>query len=292
MKQKVIIPLLIIVSTGCFNVFSQNNSDFRAVSDSLYSFFNDLRNINDFKKRMEYSQKAEKLLDSVLLQTASFYYPFDTLKNLITCMYSDDMVCRIINWNIPRPDASYVYFGYVQHFDKKRQKLTITKLIDCHTTINNAENVVLQPDKWYGALYYEIVPTLVDKKEIVYVLIGWEGYSLRANRKIIDVMRFKEGKPYFGYEIFQTPLGKKRRIVFTFNYRAKMKLNWDKNVGMIVFDKLEPIPTMPPDVEGNMAPTMLFDGFMWEDNVWKYQSDIDIKPQKKRKQKIKPYPYK
>ena len=32
-----------------------------------------------------------------------------------------------------------------------------------------------------------------------------------------------------------------------------MKLNWDKNIGMIVFDNLEQIPTMPSNVEGNMA---------------------------------------
>ncbi|HPW67003.1 MAG TPA: hypothetical protein PLY32_05380 [Salinivirgaceae bacterium] len=292
MFRNIIIGFLMILIICGFKTYSQEVSSLKIASDSLYDAFYNIRNINDFDKRIELSQKVETILDTLLLVEESFNYPFDTLKNMITCLYSDDKTCRIINWNIPRRDASYIYFCYIQHYDKENNKLTTTKLTDCHDNIEKAEHSILKHDNWYGTLYYEIVPTLVDKKEIVYVLLGWEGYSLYATKKIIDVMRFKNGKPYFGYEIFQTPSGKKSRVIFTYNYRAKMKLGWDKNIGMIVFDKLERIPTMPPNVEGNMAPTMLYDGLKWEDNVWKYKSNIDIKPNKKRRSKTKPYPYK
>jgi hypothetical protein len=241
---------------------------------------------------MELSAKAEKILDSVLFLPESFPYPFDTLNNVITCMYSDDKVCRIINWNIPKPDASYIYYGYVQHFDKKENKVTTTKLQDGRGSISNPEKATLKADKWFGALYYEIIPTKIDRKERVYVLLGWEGYSLNANRKIIDVMYFNDGKPLFGKDIFEMSKGVQKRVIFTYNYRAKMKLSWDKNIGMIIFDKLERVPTLPQNMEGNMAPSMLFDALDWDDSVWKFKENVDVKPSaKKRKKRSKPYPY-
>lgn len=113
-----------------------------------------------------------------------------------------------------------------------------------------------------------------------------------ANRKIIDVVSFKKGKPTFGKDFFEFPKSKQKRVIFTYNFRAKMKLSWDKNFGMIIFDNLEKIPSLPADIEGNLAPSMLFDGFIFENNVWKYMHDLDLKPsEKNKKRQVKPYPY-
>ena len=282
----------VVLANICFSSNAQATYKYDSLSNKLYTIFNSIRNTQNFEERDSLSKIAESIFDTILPQEQSFKYSFDTLDNLITCLYSDDNKIRIINWNIPLPDASYKYNGYIQYYDSKEQLFTSTKLKDNRPNIENPASSTLKPDNWYGALYYEIIPTRINRKEIVYVLLGWEGYTLNANRKIIDVVSFKNGKPSFGKDFFEMPTGKHKRIIFTYNFRAKMKLRWDKQFGMIIFDNLEKIPTLPTSFEGNMAPSMLFDGLIFDDNVWKYKHDIDIKPAaKNRKNKTKTYPY-
>ena len=106
-------------------------------------------------------------------------------------------------------------------------------------------------------------------------------------------MEFKNGKPVFGKDIFEMPKGIQKRVIFTYNYRAKMKLGWDKIAGMIIFDFLERVPTLPATMEGNQAPSTIFDGLDWDGTVWKYKHNIDIKqpPANSRKTRFKTYPY-
>lgn len=277
---------------SCSYSASQNQHNFKPIADSLHSIFINIRNDNSFDRRVALSDKAQIIFDSVLSISESFTYPFDTLKDVITCIYSHDKVCRIINWNIPHPDFSYSYFGYIQHYDKKNKIVTTTKLTDNKEKINNFENDILKADRWFGALYYEIIPTRVNKKEMAYVLLGWDGYSLNANRKVIEVMRFNKGIPYFGYDFFKIGSINKSRIIFTYNYRAKMKLSWNKSLEMIVFERLKRVPTLPPNLEGNMAPSMIFDAFKWKDNAWQYLKDIDVRRNSGKKRiRRNPYPY-
>ncbi len=251
-----------------------------------------MRDTNDYQHRVYLSAKAEVLLDSLLSKPESFQFPFDTLKNVITCMYSDDKLCRIINWNIPNPDATYKYYGYIQHYNKKEKIVTTTKLIDNHQLIQNPERATVKANTWFGALYYEIIPTRISRKEVVYVLLGWEGYSLNATRKIIDVVYFTGGKPTFGKDIFEISKNAQKRVIFTYNYRAKMRLSWDRNLGMIVFDRLEKIPTLPQTMEGNMAPSMIVDALDWDGSAWKIKQGIELTPPTgKKKKRSKPYPY-
>ncbi len=254
--------------------------------------FVEIRNNTSYEFRMNLSRQIESVFDTLLIRKDSFLYPFDSLSDLISNLYSDDKLLRIINWNIPKPDATYHYFGYVQYFDKKNDTLLFWKLFDNGRTIAYPEETTLSPDNWYGALYYEIIPTKISKHQRVYVLLGYEGYNLYARRKLIDVLYINNENLFFGKELFSFPSGKKKRIIFTYNYRANMKLRWDFDYQMIVFQHLERVPTLPTSLEGNMAPSVIFDGLKWNGKEWIFQENVNVvNLPKKKTSKRKKYPY-
>ena len=96
-------------------------------------------------------------------------------------------------------------------------------------------------DQWYGALYYEIVPAKV-KRRNHYLLLGWDGGDLFVNRKVIDVLSFSSsGVPRFGKSVFKFKKDRKKRVVFEFSYMATMRLFYDDDIDMVVFEHMTPI---------------------------------------------------
>jgi hypothetical protein len=57
------------------------------------------------------------------------------------------------------------------------------------------------PERWYGALYYEVIPVKKGGRTL-YTLLGWKGYSKAETRKVIEMLSFKGGKPRFGAPVF------------------------------------------------------------------------------------------
>ena len=154
MKINYIVSSVVITITIISSLSAQKptSSTFTNKEQQLRQIFKSIRDTNDYKVRTTLSSDAEIIFDSILSQKESFKYPFDSLKKYITCLYSDDMACRIINWNIPNPDATYSYFAYVQRFSKGEDTLITTKLIDKHQEIAKPEKATLKSDNWYGAL--------------------------------------------------------------------------------------------------------------------------------------------
>lgn len=258
----------------------------------IHRLFLEIKKASDFKTRALFNDSVIAVFDSILSCKESFFYGFDSLNTIITCMQSDDKLWRLINWNIPHDDGTHSYFGYTQYYIKNKDTLITTKLTNTKNTVVNPEQQTLSFDNWYGTLYYEIIPTQIGKKERIYVLLGWDGYKLLATRKIIDVVSFNEGVPVFGKAVFSMQHGLQKRIIFTYNHRVNMKLRWDNITGLIIYDNLEPIAGISPNVEGFLAPSLIFDGLKWNGDIWEYQNDVEvIVPDGKKKIRHKKYPY-
>ena len=60
-------------------------------------------------------------------------------------------------------------------------------LTDKSADIKNPENTVGEASKWYGMLYYKIVPVKIKRKKY-YTLLGWDGNDKITAKKIIDVL--------------------------------------------------------------------------------------------------------
>jgi hypothetical protein len=198
----------------------------------------------------------------------SFSYPFEQIKTM-SVLTPPDSSFRIFTWQLFVNDSTYRYYGAIQ---MNERQLKLYPLIDRSFEIGSfPANEQMQPDRWYGALYYNIrqFDTRQGRK---YLLLGFDAFEFFEKRKLIDVISFdKEGKPHFGDPVFDHGANEqiKSRVYIQYSADAKVKLNWDEQYQMILFDHL--IPWDSPYGRGTTAvPDGSYDGYRLEKGKWKY----------------------
>lgn len=188
-----------------------------------------------------------------------------------------DGAFRLFTWNFRRADGSFHYEGRLLVAGKKGPELIALR--DFTQGIPDPARVQLTPEKWYGALYYAVVPVKRGAKTL-YTLLGWKGVSDIETRKVIEVLSFSP-VPKFGAPVFPDGPRTTMRKNFAYSAKGKMTLNWDAAHLSIVADHLAPTD---PAFEGNpafMAPDMTYDAYVWEKGQWEMQRDVDVRGTKK-----------
>jgi hypothetical protein len=235
--------------------------------------------INDSIEPQRYnaSYKLIKTLVTALKTPYSFNFTFDSLKS-ISIQNSPDQKFRVFTWHVMNNDGSYRYYGTIQMKTADGQ-LEMFPLIDNSSTLKNPADSTFSNDKWYGAQYYKIIPVLEQVENPYYLLLGWKGNTVKSTKKVIEVLYFKDGKAHLGLAVFDGDpdnMGKKR-IIFEYNRRATMLLNYEKSISRIVFDHLAPAD---PNLKGNFelyGPDFSYDGFKLLNGRWKFITDLELK---------------
>lgn len=202
----------------------------------------------------------------------SFHYPFDRLKSM-SILAPADSSFRIFTWQLFVDDSTYRYYGAIQ---MNTPELKLFPLIDRSFEMP-APPVLeqLSPDRWYGALYYNLRP--FDSKEgRKYLLFGFDGFTFFEKRKVLDVLSFdKSGNPRFGAPVFDRPgeNAGEQRLLLEYTSEAKVRLNWDEQYQMILFDHLIPMPS--PYTDGMInVPDGSYDGLRWEKGRWVFVDKV------------------
>jgi hypothetical protein len=215
-------------------------------------------------------------LRTLLEQDDAFTRSFDAVP--MSRIDAPDGAFRLFTWNIPRTNGSHHYEGLLLMRDKRTT--VVYDLQDMTTAITAPEVPELGRDRWYGALYYQVVPVKKGAKTY-YTLLGWKGYSTVETRKVIEVLHFKGGQPRFGAPLFGTGRLKANRKVYGYAFDATMMLRYDPALERIVLDHLSP---RRADMEGQWAyygPDLSTDAYVWEKDHWSFVRDIDARdPQK------------
>ena len=173
---------------------------FKKYEDSLAHMQHDLFFSKKDSIKFKTNARFYHLLEETLLNTLSFNYPFDSLIE-IKRLTSPDKKFRYIGWDIPKQDGTYLYFGFIQALHPKTKKYELYELADKSASIKNPEAYIGDYTKWFGMLYYAIIPC-----GDYYTLLGWDGNDKLTSRKFIDVLSFKkDGSPVFGKEVFKMP---------------------------------------------------------------------------------------
>ncbi len=200
----------------------------------------------------------------------SFCYPFSRLKSL-SILAPPDSSFRIITWQLFVNDSTYRYYGTIQ---RNNRELQLIALRDKHTELDNLPLYdQLSPDNWYGALYYNLRE--FDSREgHKYLLFGYDAFSFFEKRKVIDVLTFdKTGNPTFGSPVFERDEAKpevpEQRLIFEYSAETSVRVNWDEEYQMVLFDHLIPLPSpfgrgMTHVIDGS------YDGLKLEKGHWKY----------------------
>jgi hypothetical protein len=147
---------------------------------------------------------------------------------------------------------------------------TFFPLIDRSDSIGNPLDTTVGPEHWYGALYYNIVAKKI-KKQTVYFLFGYDGFKNKIDRKLVDVLSFTDGQPYFGAPFFKIDNALQSRFIIEYSEEASISLRYLPKDNIITYDHL-----INTEKEGIKTPEIAipdgtYDYFIWKDNLWMKQ---------------------
>ena len=256
---------------------NKNQQQLMAFQDSLKQISYKMVNDSIEPERYNASFKLIKTLVSALKIPYSFNFPFDSLKS-ISIQSSSDKRFRIFGWHVMNNDGSYRYYGTIQ-MNKPDGKLELFPLIDYTSVFKNPSDSATTHDKWFGAQYYKIISVLNNVPIPYYVLLGWKGNTIKSTKKIIEILYFKDGKAHFGMPVFDGDPDnlKKKRIIFEYDRRASMFLNYEPTTNTIVFDHLAPPDPQLKEKFELYGPDFSYDGFKLVNGRWKFIPDLELK---------------
>lgn len=246
------------------------------MQDSLKAISFRIYNNNSEPERYNESYTFIKTLVGALKTPHSFNFNFDSLR-AISIQTAPDRKFRIFSWHVMNNDGSYRYYGTIQ-MNNPDGKLEMFPLLDFSSGIKNPADTVTSNDKWYGAQYYRIIPVTGNAQTPYYILLGWKGNTIKSTKKVIEILRFEDGKAVFGMPVFDGDKNNadKKRVIFEYTRQASMVLNYDQKLAMIIFDHLAP---PDPKLEGRYdlyGPDFSYDGYKLQNGRLYLVSDLKV----------------
>lgn len=206
----------------------------------------------------------------------SFNYKFEKTQYL-GIQQPEDAAFRVISWGVYQPDGTSRHYGFLQ---LNRSRPTYYELEDYSRSMTNAEKDVLTDNKWFGALYYNI-RSFKYNKGTAYLLFGLNFGDLDEKTKVCDVLILRGGlRPQFGAPIFTKGQNTQNRLVLTYAAEAGVRLNYDEQMGMIVYDHLAEIPSTNPNLPFTLGPDGTYEAFQFRKGRWQYVEKIENNPMK------------
>ncbi len=246
----------------------------KQIGDSMVDGTSQARRVHSLKKYIPTLVNALKI-------PGSFNYPFDSLSYMFTFTPPDKRF-RLYNWHIEFINGTFRFYGVIQM--NNEDSLEIYPLYDrVEDALLNAEDTVLKREGWYGAQYFKLIQKTIDEKKH-YVLLGWDGFNQKSNRKLIDVLTFnEEGKPRFGAPIFKKNDQLQNRVIFIYNDDATMQLDYNARKDVIAYDNLVAPNKRSRGIQHTYVPDGTYNFFVFkpEKGYWQQKSNYfegGIKP--------------
>jgi hypothetical protein len=243
--------------------------------DSLAIFAHQILNGRNVEDRFTADSQFTRTLVRALQVKNSFYYPFDSLVS-IARVVPHDSTFKIFTWQLQINGDMIRQHGAIQ-MNTPDGSLKLFPLIDKTDLINNIEDTITSNRAWIGALYYKVVEEKAFGKNY-YTLLGFDDNNMVSDRKVIDVLTFKDGQPVFGGPYFSFPdnslhHGAMDRYVMEYKKNASPKLSFDTNMDLIIFEHLVS-ETGEPKKKYTYIPDGDYEGLKWKDGKWVYIEKI------------------
>lgn len=284
MKRKIVL-YLVLFGAGLLRTAEVSAQLTGVQRDSLVSIEKELRALTDSMSKGS-TERARTLalaqfnpmFFDLLLLPSTFEYGFDSLKS-VSVMRSPDGRLKVYSWMfIDRAAEKYIYYGVVQAKKGKTQEIKRTGLVDVTYQSGESDTMELEPNEWFGAVYYDIAEKRTSSG-VKYYLLGWRAHDKMITRKVIDVITLNEwGDPVFGAPVFTDENGKVRyRQVFEYSSQAVMLLRFEKKKNLIVFDHLSAPSAGLKGQFHTYGPDFTYDAYKFKKGKWLYQSNLDLK---------------
>ncbi|MDP4283785.1 MAG: hypothetical protein Q8891_05140 [Bacteroidota bacterium] len=237
--------------------------------DSLKTFALDIIRGRNSDIRFKADSQFTKMFVRALKIKGSFYYPFDSLIT-ISKLTPEDSTFRIFTWQLAINEDLVRQHGAIQ-MRTADGSLKLLPLIDKTDVIKNIEDTIANNFDWIGAVYYKIIEKKAFGKNY-YTLLGYDENNINSNRKIIEVLTFKDGEPIFGGSFFSfqdNSLDKNSfaRYIMEYKKNAGPRLTYDPEMDMIIYEHLIS-ETGEPNKKYTYIPDGDYEGLKWRDGKW------------------------
>ncbi len=249
-------------------------------ADSLHFYGGFIINGGKDSVRMSADSMFTKVLVRALKVKNSFNYGFDSANSMLKLM-SPDNNFKIFTWQVMVNENNYLQRGAIQ-MKTADGSLKLFPLFDRSQFTKKPEDSIRDIKNWIGALYYKIIKKEVNGKPL-YFLFGADKNNAKSDKKWIDVLQFNEmGNPVFGAPLFLVAGNKIPQYRYSIEYKkdAVVRVNYDNEMGLIVFDHLSP-EEMSSTNKATFIPDGDYEGFEWVNGVWKHMPklfDYQAKP--------------
>jgi hypothetical protein len=265
---------------GCvictFGSVSMSAQSLQTMEDSLVASFNVLESSENDESRTAACEDMRRLFIRTFELAGAFDYPFPRLERM-TKKHTSDGKVRLLNWNQPNDNGTFRYYAFVLWKKGKDSTLHWQELKQSPRSVDKPESKILTPDKWQGALYYDIFPLYPDKKQNdTYIVLGWEGKDDLSTRKVIDALVFSGDKVKLGAPVFQSEAGARKRHYFEYSNEVSMSLKYFPEKKCIVFDHLSPKSEASKGIYADYGPDGTYDMYRLDKDKFVYMENIDI----------------
>lgn len=189
---------------------------------------------------------------------------------------SPDKRLRLATYMTMYKDFSSQYFGNIIR-RKADGTIDVYPLYDLADEYKNPERTKGSPEKWYGAVYFDIAEVFFEKQKY-YTLIGFRQQDALVKCRVLDLLWFKGRKVTFGASLFLHEKSTYQRRVFRYSSEANMMVMYDDKEEMIIFDHLSPTNSLFRGEYRFYGPDFSYDAYEVTRDGWKYKEDIDFRP--------------
>lgn len=277
MPKKSLLSLLLIITSAL--AFAQQPDaaglkQLKSSQDTLQALSEDIFNGKGDEGRERAIDAFIPLLVKTLKTKYSFRFPFDSLKT-VSIQYPQDSAFRIFTWALERENGFYRHFGAIQ-MNTPDGQLKLFPLFDASDYMTNTDTIT-DNKSWYGCLYYNVVHRHYFNQEF-YTLFGWDANNPRSQKKVVEMLTFKNGAPVFGGPFFSfaedsTPKPTRNRFIIEYKKESTATLNYNKELNMIVYDHLIS-ETNEPMKKFTYVSDMDYEGFKWLAGKWMHVNKI------------------
>jgi hypothetical protein len=248
-------------------------TELEILEDSLVFFADSMYNSPVAENRIEGNDRFIQVMKRFLRANNSYNFPCKKLSTKITLLSSPDNAFKLYNWEIMQANDAGRYYGVIQLADGN-----IVPMVDISDKVlRGGEDSVFTDTRWYGCLYYNIIPQDIGGQK-VYFLLGWNGNSINSERKVIEPFGFNSrGKAIFGAPMFNIiDRGKRKsanRFMIEYQKGARVSMNFDKETDMIILDHCES-QIGDPAKKYTYIPDGTYDGLKWDGMKWNMSENV------------------
>lgn len=274
---------LLLFNAFFVKVFTQTSeinthypSDYAYYNNIAKEYFTEIQQTRNNQEKIRINIELKDTLRNFLLNQEKPTPLLDSVEG-IGIISSKQNRLKIYTWNLPQMDGTHIYYGFIHYYSKELKKSFLYELSDSSGVIINPEYVALNYQKWFGALYYELIEE--DFNGLTYyTLLGYDPNNLFTSKKLVDILTITgDSIPIFGSPIIHYNQYVKSRVIFEYSSKTTMGLHYNKELKMIVFDHLSPSKPSLKDKYQFYGPDFSYDGLKFEKGRWIYYPDIDAR---------------